>query len=58
MSKKDHRTKGTYILPRVDSGFKILFGSENTKDILAAFLNDVLDINKSDPISDIEFMDK
>lgn len=55
---KDFQSDGKYIVPRTDSGFKILFGTEDTKDILIGFLNDLFDSNDIDPIEDVTFLDR
>ncbi len=34
----------TILSPKLDIVFKMLFGNENNKDILKAFLSDILDI--------------
>ena len=58
MSRTSYKTQATYINPRIDEGFKILFGRESSKDILIGFLNDVLDNGDEDPIVDIEYLNK
>jgi predicted transposase/invertase (TIGR01784 family) len=45
---------GRYIDPRTDFGFKRLFGQEDSKDILAQFLFDVLDLPH--PITELSFI--
>ena len=35
--------KGIFISPFVDRGFKILFGQENSKELLIDLLNDLLE---------------
>jgi len=42
-----------YIDPFTDFGFKHIFGTEENKNFLISFLNDLLDI--SDKIVDIEY---
>jgi DUF1009 family protein len=42
-----------YIDPFTDFGFKHIFGSEENKNLLISFLNDLLDID--DPIVDITY---
>lgn len=49
---------GKYIDPLSDPGFKILFGREDSKDILIGFLNMLLEESNDDPITDIEYLDK
>lgn len=49
---------GIYIDPLSDPGFKILFGREDSKDILIGFLNTLLENSIEDPITDIEYLDK
>ena len=58
MKKSSYKTPATYINPRIDEGFKILFGRESSKDILIGFLNDVLDNGDNDPIVDVEYLNK
>ena len=36
----------TFADPRTDFVFKRIFGSEERKDVLVAFLNDMLDLDK------------
>ncbi len=45
--------KERYIDPFTDFGFKWLFGTEEHKDLLISFLNDLLDIES--PIVDVTY---
>ena len=46
--------KGIFISPFVDRGFKILFGQENSKELLIDLLNDLLEGERH--IEDLEYM--
>lgn len=45
-----------YLNPKNDAAFKKLFGSEQNKDILIHFLNDVLGSFRESPIVEIDFL--
>jgi predicted transposase/invertase (TIGR01784 family) len=45
-----------FIDPKNDFIFKKLFGSEQNKNILIAFLNDMIDFKEGFPIVDVEFI--
>ena len=47
---------GKFINPFTDMGFKRIFGQEISKEVLIAFLNDLLTDERH--IADISFMDK
>jgi len=49
----NEESKGRYINPRTDFGFKRIFGSESNKDLLIHFLNSVLDLD--DKIVNLEY---
>ena len=46
--------KGIFISPFVDRGFKILFGQENSKELLIDLLNDLLEGERH--IENLEYM--
>ena len=48
--------KGIFISPFVDRGFKILFGQENSKELLIDLLNDLLEGEHH--VEDLSYMDK
>jgi len=52
--------KGDYIMckinPRVDFAFKLIFGSEQNKDILISLLNSILEDYQERPIASIEIL--
>lgn len=49
----------TFINPRTDFGFKLIFGREETKSLLMNFLNGLLaDEPGFEPIIDVKFLDK
>jgi hypothetical protein len=46
----------TFADPKVDFAFKRIFGSEDHRDILIAFLNDMLDLDERHRIIDIALL--
>ena len=46
----------TFLDPKNDIAFKKIFGSENNKDILIHFLNDMIEFREKKPIVDVEFL--
>lgn len=55
MDSHDYFGKGVFIDPTTDPGFKILFGREDSKDILIDLLNTLLNLEGEDAISSLEF---
>ncbi len=47
--------RGVFIDPTTDPGFKILFGREDSKDILIDLLNTLLDLKGDERIEDLQF---
>ena len=47
---------GKFVNPFTDVGFKVIFGSELSKDLLIAFLNELL-LGEHE-IEDLSFLDK
>ena len=58
MSVKKYTTSGKYIDPTVDAGFKILFGREQSKEILISLLNAILSEDLGERIDSVSFLDK
>lgn len=57
-SKNSKDNSSIYIDPTTDAGFKLLFGNENYQDVLAFFLNSVLEKEIGDPIVELKHLDK
>ena len=53
-----YTTPGKYIDPTVDAGFKILFGREESKEILISLLNSILAEDLGERIESVIFLDK
>lgn len=47
-------TRPTFADPKTDFAFKRIFGSEEHKDVLVAFLNDMLDLDEPHRIAHAE----
>ena len=45
-----------FLDPKNDIAFKRVFGSENHKDILIHFINDILELKDSEQIESVEFL--
>ena len=46
----------TFADPKTDFAFKRIFGSEEHKDVLIAFLNDMLDLDEAHRIHEVELL--
>ena len=51
-----HMSRPTFADPKVDFAFKRIFGSEDHKDILIAFLNDLLDLDQDHRIVRVDLL--
>ena len=53
---KGHETYGSFINPFVDEGFKRIFGQEESKPVLLAFLQELL--KGEHDVKDLKYLDK
>ena len=49
-------TLSKFLDPKNDVAFRKIFGSEEHKDILITFINDILELKDNDQIEDVEFL--